>query len=67
MPPDRAGDSVAEVRGVAAEEVELVSDQQREQVVGPLDEQVVERAGGAVPVTAEPALDRGAVGQSRAR
>ena len=59
--PDRAGDTIAEVRGVAAEEVELMPDEQREQVVGPFDEQVVESASGAVPVTADPALDRGAV------
>ena len=59
---DRAGDTITEVRGVAAEEVELVSDKQREEVVGPFDEQVVERASGAVPVTTEPALDRSAVG-----
>ena len=57
-----SGDAVAQVGGVAEEEVELVAGEQGQQVGGPLDQELVERPGGAVPVAGDPPLDRGLVG-----
>ena len=62
MRGQRAADAVAQVGGVAEEEVELVADEQTEQVGGPADQQAVEAAGGAVPVAGEPGVEHGAVG-----
>ncbi len=59
---ERAADAIAQVGGVAEEEVELVADEQAEQVGGPADQQGVEAAGGAVPVAGEPGVEHGAVG-----
>ena len=58
----RSADAVAQVGGVAEEEVELVADEQAEQVGGPPDEEGVELAGGAVPVAGQPRVDGVAVG-----
>ena len=57
----RSGDAVAKVRGVASEEVELMAGEQGKTSVGPLDQELVERPGGAVPVAGQPPLDRGLV------
>ena len=56
-----SADAVAQVGGVAEEEVELVADEQAEQVGGPPDEEGVELAGGAVPVAGQPRVDGVAV------
>ena len=57
-----APDAVAQVGGVAEEEVELVADEQRQQVGGPPRQQRVELAGGAVPVARRPRVDRRQMG-----
>ena len=53
---------VAQARGVAEEEVELVPEHQRQHVGRPAHEQVVEPARRAAPVAAEPGADRRGVG-----
>ena len=61
MRRDRSGDAITKVRGVASEEVELMAGEQGQDIRGPLDQELVERPGGSVPVAGEPPLDRGLV------
>ncbi len=57
--PDRP---IAQVLGVAEEEVELMPEHQGQQVAGPADQQLVEPAGGCRPVASLPGADRRCVG-----
>ena len=50
--------TIAQPDGVAGEEVELVTEHQREHVRRPLHEQVVEAAGRTAPVARRPRTDR---------
>ena len=52
-----AGRAVAQVAGIAEEEVELVPDLQRQHVGRPGEQQVVEDRRGTVPVAGEPCAD----------